>query len=63
MRDLAVTWPKITGAPGRVIEFPLPGAMGRYLRGELNLAADRRAGEQTFEAWLTIRLAKRGEYL
>ncbi|MGN7247184.1 SDR family oxidoreductase [Janibacter anophelis] len=37
----------------RVIEFPMPGAFGRGLRGDLLLArSDTRIGEVTHEQWL-----------
>lgn len=45
------------GERARVIEFPMPGAFGRGLRGDLLLArSDTRIGEVTHEEWLA------GEY-
>ena len=54
MRELAVTWQHATGSRARVVEFPLPGGMGSYLRAGLNLAPDERHGTQTFEGWLAM---------
>jgi uncharacterized protein YbjT (DUF2867 family) len=52
MRELAESWRTVTGRRGLIVEFPLPGAMGRYLRAGLNLAPEERHGTETFEAWL-----------
>ena len=52
MRELAESWRRITGRKGIILEFPLPGAMGRYLREGRNLAPEERHGTETFEAWL-----------
>ena len=52
MGSLASVWKRATGAEGRLIRLPLPGAMGRFLRGGKNLAAEQRYGRTTFEAWL-----------
>jgi len=54
MRELAQSWQQTTGAPGRVVELPLPGGMGKYLRAGLNLAPGERHGTQTFEDWLAM---------
>lgn len=55
MRELAESWRRITGRKGLVVEFPLPGAMGDYLRKGLNLAPELRHGTETFESWLAKR--------
>ena len=54
MRQLARSWQRATGARGRLVEFPLPGAMGKYLRAGLNLVPEERHGTQTFEGWLAM---------
>jgi uncharacterized protein YbjT (DUF2867 family) len=54
MRELAEIWRKTTGH-GRIVEVPLPGAMGKYLRSGLNLAPSQRTGTDTFESWLAKR--------
>lgn len=59
MRELAEIWRNTTGHAGRIVEVPLPGAMGKYLRNGLNLVPSQRTGTDTFESWL----AKRGESL
>lgn len=59
MRELAETWRKATGKTGLIVELPLPGAMGKYLRSGLNLIPEQRTGTETFESWL----AKREESL
>ncbi len=55
MRELAESWRRITGHRGLIVEFPLPGAMGTYLRKGLNLAPELRHGTETFESWLAKR--------
>ncbi|WP_115790412.1 SDR family oxidoreductase [Arthrobacter silvisoli] len=52
MRELAENWRRITGRKGFIVEVPLPGAMGDYLRKGLNLAPESRHGTETFESWL-----------
>ncbi|MDQ0031062.1 SDR family oxidoreductase [Arthrobacter bambusae] len=59
MRELAEIWRNSRGRRGRIIELPLPGAMGKFLRSGLNLIPEQRIGTETFEAWL----AKREESL
>lgn len=54
MRELAEIWRKTTGH-GRIVEVPLPGAMGKYLRSGLNLVPSQRTGTDTFESWLAKR--------
>lgn len=55
MGEFARQWKAATGSRGRPVRFPLPGAMGKYLRAGLNLVpAERHAGE-TFSAWLAKR--------
>ncbi|WP_346960255.1 NAD(P)H-binding protein [uncultured Arthrobacter sp.] len=55
MRELAVIWQPASGSRGRVVELPLPGGMGKYLRAGHNLAPGERHGKQTFEGWLAMR--------
>lgn len=55
MRELAITWQRAAGSRGRVVELPLPGGMGKYLRAGDNLAPGERHGTQTFEGWLAMR--------
>ncbi|BCW46324.1 NAD(P)H-binding protein [Arthrobacter sp. StoSoilB5] len=55
MKDMAESWKAITGARGRVVEVPLPGAMGAYLRAGLNLVPEQRYGAETFVSWLEKR--------
>ncbi|MBB6405760.1 SDR family oxidoreductase [Arthrobacter sp. AZCC_0090] len=55
MRELAEIWRAAAGHAGRIVEFPLPGAMGTFLRSGLNLAPSERTGKDTFESWLAKR--------
>ncbi|MCZ9881227.1 SDR family oxidoreductase [Arthrobacter sp. B2a2-09] len=55
MRELAGIWRKATGHAGRIVEVPLPGEMGKYLRNGLNLVPSQRTGTDTFESWLAKR--------
>ncbi len=55
MRELAEIWRKATGDAGRIVEVPLPGAMGKYLRNGLNVVPGERTGTDTFESWLAKR--------
>lgn len=52
MAELAREWKAATGSHGRIVQFPLPGAMGKYLREGLNLAPEERDGTETFRGWL-----------
>ena len=52
MRSMAETWQKATYARGKVIELPLPGSMGKYLREGQNLIPEHAFGRETFQAWL-----------
>ncbi|WP_347108008.1 NAD(P)H-binding protein [Paenarthrobacter sp. S56] len=52
MRDMALSWKAATGTKGAVVEVPLPGPMGRYLRSGLNVAPGQRYGTETFVSWL-----------
>jgi uncharacterized protein YbjT (DUF2867 family) len=52
MADFAREWQRATGAKGRLVRLPLPGAMGRYLRAGLNLVPEARHGTETFRGWL-----------
>ena len=54
MREFAQTWQRVTGRRGRLVELPLPGGMGSYLRAGLNLVPEARHGTQTFEGWLAM---------
>lgn len=54
MRELARTWQRVTGQRGRLLELPLPGGMGKYLRAGLNVVPEARHGTQTFEGWLAM---------
>jgi uncharacterized protein YbjT (DUF2867 family) len=55
MAGFAAEWQRATGARGRLVRLPLPGAMGRYLRSGLNLAPEARHGNETFRGWLENR--------
>jgi len=52
MVDFAREWQRATRAKGQLVRFPLPGAMGRYLREGLNLVPEARHGTETFRGWL-----------
>jgi len=52
MVDFAREWQRATRARGQLVRFPLPGAMGRYLREGLNLVPEARHGTETFRGWL-----------
>ncbi|MFJ5954817.1 SDR family oxidoreductase [Paenarthrobacter sp. NPDC092416] len=52
MRDMAEAWKAATGAHGKVLELPLPGPMGAYLRAGHNLIPGQRYGRETFVSWL-----------
>lgn len=55
MRELAETWKRATGSRGRVIELPLPGPVGKYLREGMNLIPEQGFGTETFGSWLAKR--------
>ncbi|MFF1828775.1 SDR family oxidoreductase [Paenarthrobacter sp. NPDC058040] len=55
MTDMALSWKAATRSRGRVVELPLPGPMGRYLRAGLNLAPGEKYGTETFVSWLEKR--------
>lgn len=55
MPELAASWRGITRSKGRIVEFPLPGPMGVYLREGRNLVPEQRYGRETFESWLAKR--------
>lgn len=55
MKDMAKLWKAVTGARGKVLEIPLPGAMGAYLRAGLNLTPGLGYGTETFVSWLEKR--------
>lgn len=52
MRSMGETWQKATHGRGKVIELPLPGSMGKYLRGGQNVIPEQTFGRETFSAWL-----------
>jgi hypothetical protein len=52
MRSAAQIWQTATHARGKVIELPLPGSMGKYLREGQNLIPEQTFGRETFSAWL-----------
>lgn len=54
MGELAATWKQASGSRARVVAFPLPGGMGRYLRAGLNLVPEGRHGTQSFAGWLAM---------
>lgn len=52
MEEFARQWKAVTGSRGRLVRFPLPGAMGNYLRAGLNLVPEQRHAGETFSGWL-----------
>ena len=52
MENFASQWKAATGSRGRLVRFPLPGAMGNYLRAGLNLVPEERHADETFGVWL-----------
>jgi uncharacterized protein YbjT (DUF2867 family) len=54
MDEFARQWKAVTGSRGRLVRFPLPGAMGRYLRAGLNLVPDERHAGESFSGWLAM---------
>ncbi|MDZ4091608.1 MAG: NAD(P)H-binding protein [Arthrobacter sp.] len=52
MGEFARQWKASTGSRGRLVRFPLPGAMGKYLRAGLNLVPEERHTGETFSGWL-----------
>ncbi|WP_024817513.1 SDR family oxidoreductase [Arthrobacter sp. 31Y] len=59
MRQMAESWKSTTGARGRIVQLPLPGTMGDFLRAGHNLTPEQPYGQETFVSWLE----KRGETL
>ena len=55
MRQMAESWKAVTGARGRIVEVPLPGAMGDFLRAGNNLIPGQNDGVETFVSWLEKR--------
>lgn len=55
MRQMAESWKSVTGARGRIIELPLPGPMGDFLRAGHNLSPEQPYGTETFVSWLEKR--------
>ena len=54
MGELARQWKAATGSRARPVRFPLPGAMGKYLRAGLNLVPEERHAGETFSGWLAM---------
>ncbi|WP_024368392.1 SDR family oxidoreductase, partial [Arthrobacter sp. TB 26] len=54
MGELARQWKAATGSRGRLVNIPLPGAMGNYLRAGLNLVPEERHAGETFSGWLAM---------
>lgn len=54
MGELARQWKAATGSRARPVRFPLPGAMGKYLRAGLNLVPEERHTGETFSGWLAL---------
>lgn len=52
MDEFARQWKAVSGSRGRLVQFPLPGAMGSYLRAGLNLVPEQRHAGETFSGWL-----------
>ena len=53
MADLCRRWAASTGARGRVLELPLPGAYGKAMRdGTLLAGPGAELDQQTFDDWL-----------
>ena len=52
MGEFARQWKAATGSRARPVSFPLPGAMGKYLRAGLNLVPEERHAGETFSGWL-----------
>ncbi|MEV0946148.1 NAD(P)H-binding protein [Rhodococcus sp. NPDC049939] len=50
--DLIKKWKKASGSHGLVTKFPLPGALGKFLRDGSNLVPDNKFGTITFDQWL-----------
>ncbi|MCB5294584.1 hypothetical protein BJQ90_04053 [Arthrobacter sp. SO3] len=54
MGEFARQWKAATGSRGRIVRFPLAGAMGKYLRAGLNLVPEERHAGETFRGWLAM---------
>lgn len=53
MAELSRRWAAATGAPGHVVEVPIPGGMGRVMRdGTLLARPGSQLGKLTFDQWL-----------
>ncbi|WP_284976439.1 NAD(P)H-binding protein [Arthrobacter sp. efr-133-TYG-104] len=55
MRQMAEQWREITGRGGRIVELPLPGRLGDFLRAGHNLSPGEWRGTETFVSWLEMR--------
>jgi uncharacterized protein YbjT (DUF2867 family) len=59
MADLCRRWASATGARGRVLELPMPGAYGRAMRdGTLLAGPGADLDRQTFDEWLAATTRK-----
>ena len=52
MREMAESWKSVQGTRGKIIELPLPGPMGDFLRAGHNLTSEQPYGRETFVSWL-----------
>ncbi len=61
LRDLAATWRRAAGSRAVVLPLPLPGLLGRALRGGAATTAhpEDRHGEVTFASWAAQAVASR----
>ncbi|GAA3282572.1 hypothetical protein [Paenarthrobacter aurescens] len=55
MRQMAELWKTTTGARGKIIQLPLPGSLGAFLRAGHNLTAEQPYGKERFVSWLEKR--------
>jgi uncharacterized protein YbjT (DUF2867 family) len=55
MKAMARSWKVVTGARGWIVQLPLPGAMGAFLRAGHNLVPGQKIGTETFVSWLEKR--------
>lgn len=52
LREFAEQWREATGSPARILEFPVPGNVGRYFSEGRNIAPGSGFGTITFGQWL-----------
>ncbi|MHA7293490.1 SDR family oxidoreductase [Arthrobacter sp. HLT1-21] len=55
MAELALIYRKVTGATGRLVTVPLPGALGQFFSSGDNLARDNPVKGLSYEDWLRHR--------